>query len=542
MRAGAMADIFWRVCKGIAHKPTVTALLLVLVCAIVTLPGLGVHGFVDSEAHRAVPGFEMADSGNWWVPTMFGQTYLRKPPAMPQLIAVSSGVFGDTEFAARFVSACAWTNTVLVIWMFACRWFGRVYGLYAAMACVLWPWFWYTARSAEIEALHNMFSVLTVLSLADMLVWQKRMSSHDRARSYVRAGVCASAIAIGVSGMFASKGGAGFAAVGGALIGPMIVRRRWRARLEPRESIRTIAVVMVCVLVGTASITWLWLRHYIVISSQDAVTQSTAHFLWDMDKLQRILIIVGDAFVAGTPWSFAALWPWGAFARRESNRAVVSGSDIAAHDRLAIAQAVALACVAGLVLSMVAGVSNVRYTMPVVMPVCVLVAYCTRGWCLHFARVRRAFWRVNTFGSPTLVCLICTAALAVWSVQFEHRRAYLSGRAIGSEVGAAIRSDMVDRHVSRAAVLADHLVEARPEILLAVDAVSGVDVRWRSGLPDVGTFREVNATVYLALRDDADSCERAAMMDRGVLESATTIGEWQFREYRIIVYRLDPYD
>src|SRR5262249_8439204 len=89
--------------------------LIVLVAAgLVYWPFLGHSGFAFSEGQRVFPGWEMARGGDWLVPRLFGQAYLRKPPGMPWAIALASFVFGENEFSARSVSALAVTLGALI--------------------------------------------------------------------------------------------------------------------------------------------------------------------------------------------------------------------------------------------------------------------------------------------------------------------------------------------------------------------------------------------------------------------------------------------
>src|SRR4051812_44009566 len=99
-------------------------LLTLLACACIYFPGLGATGFSSTEGHRVIPAWEMLASRDFLVPRMFGQAYLRKPPGMPWAIALSSSIFGETEFAARLVSAVSVTLLCLLIANTAHRWFG----------------------------------------------------------------------------------------------------------------------------------------------------------------------------------------------------------------------------------------------------------------------------------------------------------------------------------------------------------------------------------------------------------------------------------
>ena len=63
--------------------------IVLALCAVVFWVRLGADGLGATEGHRAVPGWEMLDTGRWLVPTMFDQPYLRKPPGMSWAVALS---------------------------------------------------------------------------------------------------------------------------------------------------------------------------------------------------------------------------------------------------------------------------------------------------------------------------------------------------------------------------------------------------------------------------------------------------------------------
>ena len=75
--------------------------LVLLACAAVFWPLLGRGGLAMTEGHRVIPAWEMLDTGDWLTTRMFETAYVRKPPGIAWLIALSSMVFGQTEWAAR---------------------------------------------------------------------------------------------------------------------------------------------------------------------------------------------------------------------------------------------------------------------------------------------------------------------------------------------------------------------------------------------------------------------------------------------------------
>jgi 4-amino-4-deoxy-L-arabinose transferase-like glycosyltransferase len=100
------------------------AFVVLGLCAALYWPLLGTPGFGSSEGHRVVPAWHMLESQRWFHIEMFGATYLRKPPGFPWAIAVSSMIFGQTEFAARAVSAASCSLMALLALWAGRRWFG----------------------------------------------------------------------------------------------------------------------------------------------------------------------------------------------------------------------------------------------------------------------------------------------------------------------------------------------------------------------------------------------------------------------------------
>ena len=64
------------------------ALVLMCVGGVVYFFNLGASGFSMSEGHRVAPAWEMLADGDWLMPHMFEQAYMRKPPGMPWAIGI----------------------------------------------------------------------------------------------------------------------------------------------------------------------------------------------------------------------------------------------------------------------------------------------------------------------------------------------------------------------------------------------------------------------------------------------------------------------
>jgi len=85
------------------------------------------------EALYARTAVEMLQTGNFIVPHFNGDIFAHKPPLIYWLMAGSMAVFGETEFAARFVSAPATAATAFLLFLIGRRMFGTSAGLWAML-------------------------------------------------------------------------------------------------------------------------------------------------------------------------------------------------------------------------------------------------------------------------------------------------------------------------------------------------------------------------------------------------------------------------
>lgn len=404
------------------------AALVLVVAGVVYWPFLGFSGFAFSEGQRVFPGWEMARGGDWLVPRLLEQPYLRKPPGMPWAVALASFVFGENEFSARAVSAAAVTLGSLVSFGFATRWFGRPWGLAAGLAYALGlPFLFFCSptspvgRSAEIEGLHNLFVQASMLIGIELTV--------GRPRGAMRWG---GALALSLAGMVLVKGPSGLPCVGGALLGACMARRSVRALLSGP-------------LWGGLLGAGLLAGWVILLISRRAhelpsppITQSTGRFLWPRDQIVDVLLLPVATLVSALPGSLSLPLVW--------NRSM--------GDRFT--RTLAFAFVGALAVYTVVGVPNVRYSMPAVTLLPVLWAPVLRD---HFARPaeQRLGWRrlLNRPGIWAGALLVFGVASIAYT---ETRRAQrTSGEAAGVALGELLETDTQ--------LWGDQLADQRPEVL-----------------------------------------------------------------------------
>ncbi len=136
---------------------------VLLLWAGVYLPGLGKLELQGEEGRRVLPGIEMLKNGNWVVPHIAGEPYLRKPPLMNWVTAVSQDLGGRNERMARLPSALGvLLFAACLVWLCS-KWLGPLGGLLAGVFAISNISMMEKGRLAEIEALYMVFTGLAVL-------------------------------------------------------------------------------------------------------------------------------------------------------------------------------------------------------------------------------------------------------------------------------------------------------------------------------------------------------------------------------------------
>jgi 4-amino-4-deoxy-L-arabinose transferase-like glycosyltransferase len=395
----------------------------------------GSSGLSMSEGHRAIPAWEMLRNGNWFAPWMFEQPYLRKPPGMSWAIAGMSGLMGETELAARSVSAlCMFLAACLSAWC-AQRWFGPAAAFAAGAAHLLTPWFWESGRAAEIEALHNLGVVMVIWGVVDQLVMPRQYGWNVRTLVLFGAGVLVAGLAKGPAAMLVLLG---------------LIAAAWAVKPGGGWSglrHRVFGLMVTTLLAGTALAcvgVLIWQRTH--AGAVPPITQSVTEFLWSRDRIGRILLMPPTVILSMLPLSAAAAWVWAGGVGRSSVGEPVQSGDAA---RLLVVGAVL-----SVLLFLVCGVSNPRYLLPVgamLSPVAGLaLAQSLGGVC-----VRRR--HVALRSAILIACAALVLGSVVYTVGSESSRRKSSGKAAG------IR--LADQLPTGAVVMADDLIEARPEVL-----------------------------------------------------------------------------
>ena len=169
------------------------------------------------EGRYAEIAHEMASSGDWVKPTVFGLGYLRKPPFFYWLTAGSFRLFGESEFSARAVPAFFGLLSVLLVYWFGCRYFDRARALAAALMLGTNFWFVQTARYLVLDAVYSFF--LT----AALFLFYAGIKSEDKKKTFpILFFVC-----LGCA--FLTKGPSALVIVGLPAAIYLVLKKRWKA-------------------------------------------------------------------------------------------------------------------------------------------------------------------------------------------------------------------------------------------------------------------------------------------------------------------------
>jgi 4-amino-4-deoxy-L-arabinose transferase-like glycosyltransferase len=133
-------------------------IVLALWCGLLFYHGLSSGQLWKTEGLRAIVAAEMLRSGNWIVPTLYGEPLFTKPPGIYVAIALASLPFGEvTEVSARLPSAIAATLTVLMLCGYFTRCLGRLGGMVIAVVAPMSPLWLDKATAAEIDMMQVMW-------------------------------------------------------------------------------------------------------------------------------------------------------------------------------------------------------------------------------------------------------------------------------------------------------------------------------------------------------------------------------------------------
>jgi 4-amino-4-deoxy-L-arabinose transferase-like glycosyltransferase len=123
-------------CDNFAMSRLASVLVIIAVWAVTYLANLGASEFRSEEGRRVMPAVQMLQSGNYMVPYLGTEPYLRKPPLINWIVAGSFKLFGvRNEWTARLPSAVFILAVALLLRIIAAPTLG---GFGSTMAALCW--------------------------------------------------------------------------------------------------------------------------------------------------------------------------------------------------------------------------------------------------------------------------------------------------------------------------------------------------------------------------------------------------------------------
>ncbi len=418
---------------SIAEPPRISDIAGVFVFVLLTFSfSLGSAPLSGTEGHRAITAHQMVQSGRYLVPTLYGYTYLKKPPLHYWILAGFEKVFGASEWVWRLPSVIGAAALASFIYLMSARWFGRIGGLASALSFVCLVSLWSQTRSADIDSLNTFFTVGAGLCIVEL--------GLSRARTWI---AIVGGIALGAALLL--KGPACLPVVVGAIVGPIIANRSWRIVRRP-----TFYALLV---IGAALFTLWYLGARSAIQSNNiaidtgGIEEAKRRMLLDFSDVAQIgkaLVLPPLLLIYGLPSVLAlVILPL----RRQ----------IDPNHRAIVVSLTATFC-AALAIGFFAGMTNARYAYPAVPMICPLAGALVVAWrdkrladttrqallgalgivvvVLAAATIVLASLCYATFRDVNVACILCSVLAVptgIWALMQSWR-----GRAAPVSVGLIV--------------------------------------------------------------------------------------------------------
>lgn len=149
-----------------------SSLVIFLVWAAIYIPALGSHEIKGEEGRRILPAVRMLETGDYIVPRVGSDPYLRKPPLINWLVAASFKIFGQcNEWTARLPSVLCVLAVALVFITVGCASLGQRGSTIAALIWLTNFGIIEKGRLIEIEALYA--SLFAIAFICWLTWWEK---------------------------------------------------------------------------------------------------------------------------------------------------------------------------------------------------------------------------------------------------------------------------------------------------------------------------------------------------------------------------------
>jgi 4-amino-4-deoxy-L-arabinose transferase-like glycosyltransferase len=346
--------------SALTLTPARALVFVAVLWAGIYLPGLGTLQLQHEEPRRALPGIHMLASGDWLVPRVGSDPYLRKPPLLNWAIALSCKLSGGvSEWAVRLPSVLATLAlAVTIVGVAGRRWLGQEGGLIAATFFLVNFTMIESGRLAELEAL---YVALTGIALVLwMTMWRQEAGCW---RLWLSP---APFLALGML----TKGPTHLIFYYGTVIPVLIYGKNLRSMLHPAHLLSLILIVgalffwaIPCSLaVNTHNPIGVWRFWWDQLASR-ASAESDQHFRWSAWLLNGPQTLKNFL-----PWTLLLPFLW----RKETVAAVATASDSTSRE-LAMFRGARLGMVATAILMVLLPKGSPRYIYPLIVVPCLLL-------------------------------------------------------------------------------------------------------------------------------------------------------------------------
>jgi 4-amino-4-deoxy-L-arabinose transferase-like glycosyltransferase len=150
-------------------------LIVVAVWAAIYLPALGSFEIKGEEGRRILPAVAMLESGNYIVPQVGSEAYLRKPPLVNWLVAASFKLFGHrNEWTARLPSVLC-ILAVAIAFVTVAR--GSLGSNGSTIAALIWLTNLGTLGKGRLIEIEALYVSLCALAMICWLTWWEQKCS-----------------------------------------------------------------------------------------------------------------------------------------------------------------------------------------------------------------------------------------------------------------------------------------------------------------------------------------------------------------------------
>ncbi len=152
--------------------------IVAVLWAAIYLPGLGSTEIKGEEGRRILPAITMLETGNWLVPYIGGEPYLRKPPLVNWAIAGAFKITGiRNEWTARLPAAlCVLALGLVIVATSGTGWMTVETALIAALMAMTQIGLLAKAKFAGAE-IEGIYAPLTGLAIVCWLAWRAQRRS-----------------------------------------------------------------------------------------------------------------------------------------------------------------------------------------------------------------------------------------------------------------------------------------------------------------------------------------------------------------------------